>query len=48
MLDEPFEGVRLSGEQRPGQFGFSQLVHASIVAPRPAKLFGTITKGGGC
>jgi hypothetical protein len=49
MVDEAFEGIRLSGEQRPSQFGFSQLVHAldcSAIA-RAAKLFGTITKGGG-
>jgi hypothetical protein len=35
MVDEAFEGIRLSGEQRPGQFGFSQLVHAlDCSAPR--------------
>jgi hypothetical protein len=33
MLDEAFEGIGLSGEQRAGQFGFTQLVHAPIVAP---------------
>src|ERR1019366_2573083 len=33
MLDEPFEGVSLPSEQRAGQFGFTQLVHAPIVAP---------------
>ena len=44
MLDELFEGIRLSGEQRASQFGFRQFVHAPIVTPALGQtLSGTIT-----
>jgi hypothetical protein len=33
MFDEFLERIRLSGQQRSGQFGFTQLIHTPIVAP---------------